>query len=93
MADSYLAIATIATDEFMIQRVRACATQQAHLGNAPKIDDAQRWTNDNAYLWAASPSWGEKWESALAGGVESPGQDEAVITDGDILATVQALGT
>jgi hypothetical protein len=97
MADSYLAIAAIANDEFMRERMTAAATQQAHLGNSslvvqgPNGSDPQDWVNRNAYLWAASPSWGEKWASALAGGEEEPGKNEAVITDADILSTVQAL--
>jgi hypothetical protein len=101
MADSYLAISAIANDEFMQERLKACATQQAHLGNASVITDdpinrpdtwsAINWVEQNKYLWASSPSWGEKWASALAGGEEEPGKNEAVITDADILATVQAL--
>jgi hypothetical protein len=101
MADSYLAISAIANDEFMNERLKACATQQTHLGNAPDIANdpinqpdtwaALHWVEQNKYLWAASPSWGEKWSSALAGGEEEPGKNEAVITDADILATVQAL--
>jgi hypothetical protein len=100
MTDSYLAISAIANDQFMNERLIACATQQAHLGNAPDISNdpinqgayaAQVWVEQNKYLWASSPSWGEKWASALAGGEEEPGKNEAVITDADILATVQAL--
>jgi hypothetical protein len=102
MADSYLAISAIANDEYMNERLKACATQQTHLGNAPEIENdydnrpytnaAIKWVDQNKYLWAASPSWGEKWSSALVSNPDSePGKDEAVITDDDILATVQAL--
>jgi hypothetical protein len=97
MADSYLAIAAIANDQFMCERMYSAATQQAQLGNStlqingPGGSDPIDWVNMNKYLWAASPSWGEKWSSALAGGEEEPGKNEAVITDADILATVQAL--
>lgn len=104
MADSYLSIAAIAADEFMTERMIACATQQMHLGSAPAISNdpinqgafaAQVWVEQNRYLWASSPSWGEKWTYALDTHTEDPdyqpGKDEAVITDGDILATVQAL--
>lgn len=103
--DSYLAIAAIANDEFMLERMKACATQQVHLGNAPLIandpinrDDvwsAQSWVDTKRYLWAASPGWGEAWEYALNTHGDDPdykpGKDEGVITDGMILATVQAL--
>lgn len=104
MSDSYLAISAIANDQFMMERLTACATQQAHLGNAPIIENdsinqgayaAQAWVESNKYLWASSPSWGEKWASSLASHPDDPeyepGKDEAVITDADILSTVQAL--
>jgi hypothetical protein len=94
MADSYLSIAQMASDASMNERVRACATQQNHLGSI-SVDDPLQWTSANAYLWASSPSWGEKWDYALAGHPDdpsyAPGADAAVITDADILATVQAL--
>lgn len=94
MPDGYLAIAAIAKDEFMRERMNACVTQQQHLGNVPLIEgDPTIWVVNNIYVWASSPGWGDKWESALASGTEEPGKDEAVITDGDILATVQHLGT
>lgn len=93
MADSYLAIAAIAKDQFMVERMHAAVTQQVHLGNVPLIDsDPTVWVANNNYIWASSPGWGEKWDSALAAGTEEPGKDPAVITDDDILATVQALG-
>jgi hypothetical protein len=102
MADSYLAISAIANDDYMKERVTACATQQWHLGNVDLGVDGNnaynvgQWVETNRYLWAASPQWGEKWKYALDSHPDEPdyepGQDEAVITDGDILATVQALG-
>jgi hypothetical protein len=95
MADSYLAISAIANDQYMNERLTACVTQQVHLGNSPNIGggpgSATVWVQENKYIWASSPSWGEKWSSALAGGEEEPGKNEAVITDADILSTVQAL--
>ena len=102
MADDYLAISAIANDEYMTERMRACATQQVHLGNAPAIANdpinqpdtwaAINWVEQNRYLWAASPSWGEKWRYALdVDPAAEPGKDMGVITDDDILATVQTL--
>lgn len=91
MADAYLAISQIAADQFMNDRVRACAAQQ-------DVPDYAAWTLANQYRWASSPSWGEKWDSALAAHPDPdpenpyyPGADPAVISDADILATVQAL--
>lgn len=96
MADSYLSIAAIAGDQFMKERMYAAVTQQSHLGNADTgAYNAITWVDVNAYLWASSPGWGDKWKYALDSNASNPeyepGKDEAVITDGDILATVQAL--
>lgn len=94
MADSYLSIAAIAGDAYMNSRVTACAVQQAHLGSVT-LDDPAAWASANSYLWAASPGWGEKWTYALDSNPDdpgyAPGKDDAVITDADILASVQAL--
>lgn len=92
MPDSYLAISEIAADAWMNERLRACASQQSHLGNPPA--DPIQWVADMRYVWASSPTWGEKWDYAKATHGDpdyQPGKDPAVITDGDILATVQEL--
>ena len=98
MTDSYLSIAAIANDEIMRERMTACVTQQQHLGtievslpNTAAPYNAQAWVEANSYVWASSPDWGAAWDSALAGGNEEPGKDPAVITDNQILSTVQAL--
>lgn len=102
MADSYLSISAIATDEHMIERLNAATTQQQHLGNfdagytntaAPF--SAQAWVHDYRYVWASSPGWGAAWDYALAAHPDDPeyepGKDAAVITDEMILSAVQAL--
>ena len=97
MTDPYLAIAAIAIDDYMNQRLNACATQQAYLeDNVTNPQASLDWVGQYRYVWAASPSWGEKWQYALDShqGEDppyEPGKDIAVITDEDILATVQAL--
>lgn len=85
MADSYLTISVIASDSNMTNRITACAAQQG-ITNSP-----QMWAVQNAYGWASAPGWAEKWDYAVAGSVEEPGADPAVITDGDILAQVQSM--
>jgi hypothetical protein len=93
MSDSYKAISEISADVWMNERVRACTSQQAHLG-AITVDPIE-WVAENRYVWASSPTWGEKWTYAKATHDDNPsyqpGADEAVITDADILATVQGL--
>ena len=96
MADPYLAIAAIATDQYMNERLNACATQQAYLDdNGVNPQEPLTWVIQYRYVWAASPSWGEKWQYALDSHPDDdtyePGTDTAVITDLDILATVQSL--
>ena len=96
MADSYLAIAAIANDEFMQERMFAAATQQQELGSVQLLPDPLSWVVNNRYTWAASPGWGEKWHTAYVEHPDDdayePGKDAEVITDGDILSTVQHLG-
>jgi len=98
MSDSYLAISSIANDEFMIERMRAAVTQQVGLGNfnLDNLGSVITWVDTNRYVWAASPGWGEKWRQAYTDHPDDdtyePGKDSEVITDGDILATVQSLG-
>lgn len=101
MSDSYLSIAAIADDEYMLARLNACVTQQFHLGNItidPKWgEDATAplsWVSNYRYLWASSPGWGESWSYALNVNTDpsyEPGKDIAVITDEMILSAVQTL--
>lgn len=84
MADSYLTISVISQDVNMHNRVAACAATQG-------LSEPAGWAGQNAWAWAAAPTWAEKWDYALAGGVTEPGADPAVITDGDILAQVQSM--
>jgi hypothetical protein len=103
MADAYLAISEIASDQNMRERMNAATTQQQYLGsieidlpNVARPFNAQEWVQINRYVWASSPGWGAAWDSALAGHPDDdtyePGADPAVITDSMILSTVQALG-
>jgi hypothetical protein len=101
MTDTYLTISEIAGNSAMHQRMQACVTQQSHLGNLPNVDNVASWVGVNSYLWASSPGWAEKWDYATATHPAQdppetppydPGRDDTVITDPDILSTVQALG-
>ena len=85
MADTYLDIAEVADSYSLQRRVAACAAQQ----DAP--GDPTQWALANKLDWASAPGWGAAWASAVAGGVEDPGSDPAVITDAQILSQVQAM--
>lgn len=94
MPDPYLAIAEIAVDQYMNDRMNAAATQEAYRGNInTNPSDPLTWVSTNRFVWASSPTWGEKWRYAQTANEGDPnyepGKDEAVITDGDILSTVQ----
>jgi hypothetical protein len=49
------------------------------------------WALAARHLLAASPGFGDKYESALVGGVADPGRDQAVIADDEIVAAVARL--
>jgi hypothetical protein len=80
---AYYDVATMSADVDLASRVAACAAEE---GRA----DPRNWAAESMLILAASPGWGEAWASAVAGGNEAPGRDGAVITDGMILAAVQA---
>jgi PKD repeat protein len=100
--DTYLSIAAIATDEFMVARLNTCTTQQWYLGNI-QIDEKWgtdataplSWVANYRHVWASSPGWAAAWDDAIAAHPGDPdykpGQDPTVITDEMILSTVQAL--
>ena len=79
----YWDIAQMSADVDLTSRVAACAAQEG-------VPDPRQWAADNVLLLAAEPGWADAWASAVAAGNEQPGRDPAVITDGMILAAVQA---
>ena len=93
---SYLTQTEISGNAAMRNRVAAAAAEQG-------IDtDPDDWAYANRRDWAAAPGWDAAWESAKVahpndpedpGYIEGydPGADEAVVTDQQILAQVQAM--
>ena len=81
---SYADVAAMAADPGLADRIKGCAATEGIL-------DADAWWYTHRWLLAASPGWAEAWAYARSSGKESIGLDEAVITDGDILAAVQTL--
>jgi hypothetical protein len=53
--------------------------------------EEEHWVSVNARRLAIQPGWREAWESALANGVEHPGADPGVITDGMLRSAVAEL--
>lgn len=75
----------IATDYEIRKRVTACAAQEG-------LTNPQAWTQ--SVIWNLVKSdWIAAWESAVAGGTipeDELGRNEAVVTEGMILSSVQA---
>ena len=90
---SYLSQDAIASNSTMQHRVAQCAAVEM----ADKIGtlDPDHWALTNRRYWSAAPGWDTAWEYALnvhsADADYDPGADEAVITDGQILAQMQSM--
>lgn len=83
---AYYDLSLLSDDQDFLRRAAAAYSTQA--GAEP---DAWAWAYDQRWPLAAQPGFADAYASALAGGVEFPGRDPAVITDPQILAAVQGL--
>ena len=84
---SYLTQNEISESPAMRARVAQAAAQEG------VSSDPDSWTFNFRRTWASAPGWDDAWESYQVSnpGVSDPGANEAVITDGMILAQVQAM--
>jgi hypothetical protein len=83
---SYSSQAALSVDSDFVNRIAASAAVEA-----PRTHQPQQWAVDHVWWAAASPGFAAAYESALAADIERPGNDPAVISDAQILSTVQAL--
>ena len=83
-AMSFRTQATLADDYFLQRRIAACAALEG-------IPHPMEWTQERAWTLSAQPGWDAAYETAVQVGNTAPGSMETVITDGMILAAVQAL--
>ena len=81
---TYNDVADMADSESLKRRVTAAVAKEGIL-------DPTGWLYPRYWQIASQPGWDAAWASAVAGGVEDPGGDEGVITDGMILSGVQAV--
>lgn len=81
--------ALLSNDVDFRDRIAACAAVEVDLGEMHPIT----WATNNQWTISAAPGFADKYASALAGGINRPGNDPSVISDGDILSAVQALAT
>ena len=83
---SYWDISNMADDVDLQSRVAACAAQE-------QDGEPRAWMYENILNVCAAPGWDQAWSSAVAAWRPRPGRDPAVITDDQILASVQAVLT
>lgn len=81
---SYSSQAQLSNDTMFRDRIASCAAVEA-----PKTHQPKQWADDHIWWIAASPGFADAYEYALNTGVPNPGNDPAVITDAQILSSVQ----
>lgn len=81
---SYLTQSKMAQDYGLIMRIAACAATEGSVSPTS-------WADNNRQRIVAAPGWAAAWASAVAAEDDNPGENEAVITDGMILAAVQPI--
>lgn len=87
---AYSDVAALTGDYDFSLRCQACyATEPGAdaAGSGPST-----WTAEHIWQLAGAPGFGDAYASAIASGVERPGNDPAVISDAQILGAVQAIG-
>lgn len=79
--------ALLSQDQDFLKRLASCAAVEV-----PAIDPNMGpvgWASRNIWQIAAAPGFADDYASALAAGVERPGNDPAVISDEELRAAVQ----
>ena len=84
---AYFDLASLAQDWDFTQRIAAVATDEIDLVDEHPLT----WAQANQWTIASAPGFSDAYASAVAGEVPNPGRDPSVITDGQLLAAVQAL--
>ena len=79
-------VALLHSDADFLLRVAACYSIEPDTTEDPDV-----WAAQHAWELASAPGFGDQYASALASGVEEPGADQSVISDGQILSAVQFL--
>jgi hypothetical protein len=83
-------ISSLAADNDFALRTTAAYAVESESGSH---EDPPTWQAQHSWDMAAQPGFGDAYASALASGVQRPGQDPAVISDAQISAAVQSLLT
>jgi hypothetical protein len=81
---SYLTVAEMVKNQSLTEREYAALAKEG-------IDPPEPWQYLYRWQLASQPGWDAAWDSAIAGGIEDPGADQGVITDGMILSAIQQI--
>ena len=79
--------ALLSADQDFVNRLAAAAAVEV-----PDLDvdlGAVGWSVRHVWFIAAAPGFADDYASAIAGGVERPGNDQGVISDAELLAALQ----
>lgn len=87
---AYADVAALTSDQDFSLRTQACYASEP--GSDPTGSSPATWTAEHIWEMAAAPGFGDAYASAVASGVERPGNDPSVISDAQILGAVQAIG-
>lgn len=88
---SYATQSQLAVDTDFLNRCASCAATEIYAMTPGSPTQPQPWVYQNAWYLAASPGFDAAYESAIAAGIGRPGWEASVITDGQILSSVQQL--
>lgn len=83
---AYIDVADMAANGHLRERIAACAVTEGVRDMHPRA-----WADAHQWWLAGSPGWAAAWQYAReVGEITELGRDEGVISDGMILAAVQA---
>jgi hypothetical protein len=80
--------ALLSVDQDFINRLAAAAAVE--VDDIPIDMGAVGWSVRHVWYIAAAPGFADDYASAIAAGVPRPGNDQAVISDAELLTALQA---
>jgi len=86
---AYYDLSQLADDEDFKDRIGAAAQSEGLIGIGSGA--VEQWTADYRWTLAASPGFADAYASAVVNFNPRPGRDPAVISDAQILSSIQAL--
>lgn len=92
---TYTTIKQATEDQALLDRIQAAANKEAWVGGNADSEFARRLrtyaeTEYKVFIWPTAIDYEGPYEFAINSSNPNPGGDPAVITDGNILASIQA---